>query len=65
MKAKDWEFEKIIPDGEDCEAACKSCATFIDLPRIDGNDGENFVDTYHSAFMRGLAWAKAKYNIKD
>lgn len=61
MKAKDWKFKKIIPDGEDCEAAYKSCGEFIKLTNID----MGAVDSYHSGFMRGLAWAKAKYNIKD
>ena len=65
MKAKDWEFEKLIPDAEDCEAACKSCSTWMNLPRDNRIDAENVVDTFHGAFMRGLAWAKAKYNIKD
>ena len=65
MKAQDWEFEKIIPDEEDCKAACKSSVAFINLPILEGDEVSNTVDTYHSGFMRGLAWAKAKYNIKD
>ena len=61
MKAKDWKFEKLIPDEEDCKAACNTFSEFNKLPDV----GMNSVDYFHSGFMRGLAWAKAKYNIKD
>lgn len=65
MKAEDWEFEKIIPDVEDCRAACNTCKKYMDLPDLGGNEGEKQVHMFHGGFMRGLAWAKAKYNIKD
>ncbi len=65
MKAEDWKFKKIIPDGEDCQAASNCCKAYIDLPDMGGNPGEREVHSFHSGFMRGLAWAKAKYGIKE
>jgi hypothetical protein len=71
MKAKDWEFKKIIPDGEDCDAAVKACSGYLNvfdklaaMERIGSLD-KSSVDAFHTGFMRGLAWAKAKYDIKE
>lgn len=65
MKAKDWEFEKILPDIDDAEARYNCCRDFMNLPEIKLNDGERRVGDFSAGFNRGLAWAKAKYEIKD
>lgn len=67
MKAKNWEFKKIFPDLEDSEARMKACSKFFETPyeKYCTNQGELKVGIFSSAFNRGIAWAKAKYKIKD
>lgn len=67
MKAKDWKFTKIIPDEEDCIAACNSFSDFdrIAVKKKSSCEAARLIDFYHSGFWRGVAWTKAKYEIKD
>lgn len=67
MKAKDWKFEKILPDSEDHEARMKACSEFMRIAyeQSCSNQGELIVGCFSSGFFRGIAWAKAKYEIKE
>ena len=65
MKAKDWGFERIFPDGEDVEAGLKASEAYFSLSKIPcRNEGEEIVSAFHSGFNRGIAWAIAKRELE-
>jgi hypothetical protein len=61
MKEIDWKFKKYIPDAQDIDVAFDTCNNYMSLPDV----GQGNVDFFHAGFIRGLAWAKAKYEIKE
>lgn len=61
MKAKDWKFEKYIPDTEDIDAGLDASEIYFALPKISGrNRAEESGDAFHAGFNRGIAWQVAK-----
>lgn len=55
MKAKDWEFDKFIPDVEDTEAKLKAMDAWFGLK------GEQCrADCFCAGFNRGVQWAQDK-----
>jgi len=61
MKAKDWKFDKYLPDDEDIDAGCNALEAYFNLPPIKGrNSAEAECDAFHAGFTRGIAWALAK-----
>jgi len=67
MKAKDWEFKKVLTDFEDGRAGSKSMHQFFskNIMEYCDNHSDAQVHCFISGFMRGIAWTKAKHNIKD
>lgn len=61
MKAKDWIFDKYLPDAEDAEAQCKALEAYEALPVINNlNQAEREMDAFCAGFNRGIAWYIAK-----
>ncbi len=67
MKAKDWEFEKFIPDLEDVDAEDKAHFNYFiesNLSYLNKmNESEERMHIFRLAFVRGCAWMKAKHDI--
>ena len=68
MKARDWEFDKFIPDFEDVDAENKVRFQYFfesDLTYLDKmNEGEERNHIFGVGFARGCAWMKAKHGIE-
>ena len=63
MKAKDWKFDKYLPDAEDVEARHKALEAYFSLlhPVISSrNQAEKESDAFCAGFNRGIAWNIAK-----
>jgi hypothetical protein len=63
MKAKDWKFDKYLPDAEDVEAQYKALDAFFSLlhPVISKqSQAERELSIFCAGFNRGIAWNIAK-----
>ena len=64
MKAKDWKFDRQIPDAEDIEAKIKACEAYLELADRCNLGDLHKSDYFNAGFMRGLNWAINKFGVQ-
>lgn len=61
MKAKDWKFDRYIPDAEDVDAQCSAAEAYFKSIGLNTDE----VSSFFAGFNRGIAWAIAKQKSKE
>ena len=64
MKGSEWRFTRLIPDREDLAAEAGAWADLEDKIKNSQVRIEE-LDPFSCGFVRGMAWAIAKYGIKE